>query len=101
MILTINEDKLPIKYILGIEKDLESYPDPIDVLHHVVNLAYKNPERYKGSFTKHAAKTYWFKETSEELLTESINKLLELGYILETNNTPGKEAYKIIINPFV
>jgi hypothetical protein len=100
MILTINEDKLPIKYILGIEKDLDSYPDPTDVLHHVINLAYKNPERYKGSFTKHAAKTYWFKETSEELLTESINKLMEHGYILETNNTPGKEAYKIIINPF-
>lgn len=100
MILTINEDKLPIKYILGIEKDLESYPDPIDVLHHVINMAYRNPERYKGSFTKHAAKTYWFKETEDEKLTESINKLTQMGYILETNTTPGKEAYKVIINPF-
>ena len=100
MILTINEDKLPIKYILGIEKDLESYPDPIDVLHHVINMAYRNPERYKASFTKHAAKTYWFKETEDEKLTESINKLTQMGYILETNTTPGKEAYKVIINPF-
>lgn len=100
MILTINEDKLPIKYILGIEKDLESYPDPLDVLHHVVNLAYRNPDRYKGTFTKHAAKTYWFKDVNEDQLSESINKLTQMGYIIETNNTPGKEAYKVIINPF-
>jgi len=100
MVLTINENKLPIKYILGIEKDLESYPDPLDVLHHAVDLAYRNPDRYKGTFTKHACKTYWFKETSEEKLTESINQLTQMGYIIETNDTPGKEAYKIIINPF-
>lgn len=100
MVLTINEDKLPIKYILGIEKDLETYPDPLDVLHHVVDLACRNPDRYKGTFTKHACKTYWFKDVDETKLTESINQLTQMGYIIETNDTPGKEAYKIMINPF-
>lgn len=100
MILTINEDRVPIKYILGIEKDLESYPDPIDILYHVVNLAYRNPDRYKGTFTRHAAKTYWFKEADESVLDESLNKLTQMGYVMQTNTDPGKESYKVIINPF-
>ena len=100
MILTINEDKLPIKYILGIEKDLESYPDPLDILYFMVNMAYRNPERYKGTFTRHACKTYWFKEIEEDKLDESLNKLTQMGYVVQTNNTPNKEAYKIMINPF-
>tara|TARA_R110000772_G_scaffold65007_5_gene145160 strand:- start:431 stop:736 length:306 start_codon:yes stop_codon:yes gene_type:complete len=100
MILTISEDKLPIKYILGIEQDLEGFPSPLDVLHHAVNLSYRNPSRYKDTFTKHACKTYWFKESDVQTIDESINILTQKGYVIETNNTPGKESYKIIINPF-
>ena len=99
MLLTINEDRLPIKFILGIEKDLESYPDPFDILHFYINLAYRNPDRYKDSFTKHAVVQYHFKDFSPEVIDASLNKLLEEGYLEQTKDQPGKEAYKIIINP--
>lgn len=100
MLLTINEDRVPVKFILGVEKDLVGYPDPFDILYHFVNLAYRNPDRYKDSFTKHAITQYFFKDCSPELIEESLNALIEEGYIEQTKDQPGKEAYKIMINPF-
>lgn len=29
----LNEDKLPIKYVLGIQEELENFPDPFDIIH--------------------------------------------------------------------
>lgn len=100
MILMINEERVPIKYILGIERGLDSYPDPIDILYHVIDLSVRNPSRYKGTFTRHHCVTYWFKDSDPAIVDESINKLTQMGYVLQTNTTEGKEAYKIIINPF-
>jgi len=100
MLITINEDQIPVKFILGIEKDLEGYPDPFDILYFYVNLAYRQPDRYKGSFTRHAMVTYHFKESDHTIMDASLNKLVEEGYIEQTKDEPGKEAYKIIINPF-
>ena len=36
MIIQLNEDKLPIKYILGIHEQLPSYPDGFDILYEKV-----------------------------------------------------------------
>lgn len=100
MILTISEDSTPIKYILGIQKDLPGYPEPLDILYYTVEMAVRNPSRYKGTFTTHHCVTYWFKDSNPEVVKESINKLTQMGYVLQTNTTPGKESYKVIINPF-
>jgi hypothetical protein len=100
MMFSIDEDKVPIKFILGIERELEGFPAPIDIMHYVVSLCWKHPSRYKGSFTKHHCMTYWFKDCDETILDKSLNKLVQTGYISETNRTPGKEGYKIIKNPF-
>ena len=100
MIFSIDEEKVPIKYILGIERELEGFPTSMDIMHHIVSLCYKHPKRYKGSFTKHHCMTYWFKDCNENILDESLNKLVETGFILETNTSPGKEGYKIVQNPF-
>ena len=61
--MRINEDKLPIKYILGIEASLEGYPTSLDVLHHEVSLCVKSPDRNKGTFTLHALNKYHFPDT--------------------------------------
>lgn len=100
MLLTINEDRVPIKFILGVEKDLEGFPDPFDILYFYVNLSYRNPERYKDSFTKHAVVQYHFKDCSPEIIESSLSKLIEDGYIEQTKDQPGKEMYRIMINPF-
>ena len=50
MSLQLNEDKLPIKYILGIHETLPEYPDGFDIL-------YEKIRRHIGdtnhNFTKH------------------------------------------------
>ena len=98
--MKINKDKLPIKYILGIEKDLPDYPTALDVLQAEVKLCNRNPDRYKGSFTYHALKTYRFPESDPDKILESAKELVTLGLCEQTNEEPGKEAFKILINPF-
>ena len=98
--MKINKDNLPIKYILGIEKDLPDYPTALDVLQAEVKLCNRNPERYKGSFTFHALKTYRFPESEPNKVLESAKELVTLGLCEQTNEEPGKEAFKIIQNPF-
>lgn len=98
--MKLNKDKLPIKYILGIEKDLPDYPTALDVLQAEVKLCNRNPERYKGSFTYHALKTYRFPDSDHNKILESALELVSLGLIEQTNKEAGKEAFKILINPF-
>ena len=98
--MKLNKDKLPIKYILGIEKDLPDYPTALDVLQAEVKLCNRNPDRYKGSFTYHALKTYRFLDSDHDKILESALELVNLGLVEQTNKEPGKEAFKILINPF-
>ena len=98
--MKLNKDKLPIKYILGIEKDLPGYPNDLDIMYHEVGLCERMPDRYKGNFTLHAVSKYHFPETDKEHLKESINGLIELGLVEQTCNEDGKESYTILINPF-
>ncbi len=98
--MQINEDKLPIKYVLGIEKDLPNYPSAFDILLAEIKLCVRMPDRHKGNFTLHALKTYRFPETEENHLLESINELMELDLVEELNTSEGKESWKIKTNPF-
>ena len=96
----INEDKLPIKYVLGIEEQLEAFPDAFDILYIFINQAIRRPDRQKETFTQHALVKYFAKGNTENAI-EGLKKAVQLGLIEQTNNEPGKEAYKILINPFV
>lgn len=98
--MQINEDKLPIKYVLGIEKDLPDYPTSFDILLAEIKLCVRMPDRHKGNFTLHALKTYRFPETTEEHLLESISELIDLDLVEPLNTTRGKESWTIKTNPF-
>jgi hypothetical protein len=98
--MQINQDKLPIKYILGIEKDLPDYPSAFDILLAEIKLCVRMPDRHKGNFTLHALKTYRFPETSEDHLLNSIEELIKLDLVEAANTVEGKESWKIKENPF-
>tara|TARA_Y100000389_G_scaffold152329_1_gene152277 strand:+ start:795 stop:1094 length:300 start_codon:yes stop_codon:yes gene_type:complete len=98
--MQINQDKLPIKYILGIEKDLPDYPSAFDILLAEIKLCVRMPDRHKGNFTLHALKTYRFPETSEDHLLNSIEDLIKLDLVETANTVEGKESWKIKENPF-
>ncbi len=97
---SITEDKLPIKYILGIESEFETYPDAFDIVYSYILKVKKNPERYKGTFTKHGLITWEFPGCSIENINNGLQRAIELGLLECTNKTEDKEAYKIILNPF-
>lgn len=96
----IEEDKLPIKYILGIEHDFPDFPDAFDIVYAFIQRAIKNPDRHGASFTKAALVNYHAKG-KEEQSERGLKRAIELGLIDCTCETEGKEAYTILINPFI
>jgi hypothetical protein len=98
--MRINEDKLPIKYVMGIEKDLPDYPTGIDIIYSQILMCTRNPKRYKSTFTLHALKTYRFPETEQEHLLKSLDEAIQEGLLEQTSHERGKEAYNILLNPF-
>jgi hypothetical protein len=96
----IDEDKLPIKYILGIQKELKVFPDAYDILYIFINENIKRPSKNGKNITKHALLKY-FSEGNHENAEEGLKRALQLGLIESINETKGKETYKILINPFI
>ena len=97
MILKINEDKLPIKYILGIHESLPEYPTGFDILYEKIK---RHIGETKPNFTKHASMTYHLKNADPERVDKALNELISEGFIEPINETKGKESYKILTNPF-
>lgn len=95
----ISEDKLPIKYILGIYKKLETYPDAFDIMYIFINEAVTRKSS-NTRFTKHALIKY-HSEGNIENAEEGLKRAIQLGLIEQIKDEPGKEAYNILINPFL
>lgn len=93
------EDKLPIKYILGIQDKLEAFPDAFDILYIFINEAVKRPDRQKETFTKHALIKYHSKGNHENA-EEGLKRAIQLGLIEQIKFDEGKETYRILINPY-
>jgi len=94
-----NEDKLPIKYILGIQEQLENFPDAFDIIHIYVTESVKRPDRPRYTFTKNSLMNYHACGNIENA-EKGLEQAIQLGFIEQTNNEEGKEAYSIKINPF-
>ena len=96
----IDDDMIPIKYILGIHAELPSYPDHMDVLWVIINQAIRRPDRQKDTFGQKGFFNY-HSNGNVENAAESIQKLLELGWIEPAKTKPGHESFKIVHNPFI
>lgn len=95
----IDEDKLPIKYILGIQEELESFPDAFDIVHLYVVESINRPNRPRYNFTKASLLKYHAKNRAENM-EKGLERAVGLGLIEQTVFEKNKEAYKIKINPF-
>lgn len=96
----IDDDMIPIKYILGIHEELPSYPDHMDVLWVIINQAVRRPDRQKDTFGQKGFFNY-HSNGNVENAKASIQKLLELGWIEPAKTKPGHESFKIVHNPFI
>lgn len=95
----IDEDKLPIKYILGIHEELETFPDAFDIIHVYVTESVKRPDKPRNNFTKHSLMNYHANGNIENA-EKGLEQAIQLGLIEQTNTEEGKEAYTIKINPY-
>jgi len=95
----LNEDKLPIKYILGIQESLEKFPDAFDIIHIYVIETLRNVTRPRNNFTKHSLMKYHSCGNVDNA-EKGLENAIQLGLIEQTHFENGKEAYKILINPF-
>lgn len=96
----IDKDKLPIKYILGIYKELDAFPDAFDTLYIFIDENIRRTNRDEIKFTKHALVKY-HSDGNHENVEEGLKRAIQLGLIEYTDETKGKEAYRILINPFI
>jgi hypothetical protein len=96
----IVEDKLPIKYILGIQDKLENFPDAFDILYIFINDAVKRPDRQRETFTRHALMKY-HSDGNHENANEGLKRAIQLGLIKQIKFEEGKETYEIKINPYI
>ena len=96
----IDEDKLPIKYVLGIQTQLDAFPDAFDIMYIFIKENIKRPSKGGKNFTKHALLKY-FSEGNHENAEEGLKRAVQLGLIEPINETEGKESYRILINPFI
>lgn len=86
--VTLNTDKVQIRYITGINKCLPDYPTPLDIL-------YDSCMESADSNLFSEAKLENKYGLDEEKINNVIESLLNLGYI-KKNNT----RYKIINTPW-
>jgi len=98
----IDEDKLPIKYILGIQSELENFPDAFDIIHIYVVETINRPSRPMYNFTKPSLIKYHTNGNAASItnVEKGLAHAIQLGLIEQTRFEEGKEAYTILINPF-
>jgi len=95
----IDEDKLPIKYVLGIQEELENFPDAFDIIYIYVVENINRPSRQQYGFSKASLLKYHTKGNIENT-EKGIEQAINLGLIEQTRFEEGKETYTIKINPF-
>ena len=86
--VTLNSDKIQLKYLIGINKCLEGYPTPLDILYDACN------ESLDDGFYSDAKLENKYNLTPEEIAHVQ-KELVEKGYIEKKTknyrivNTPG------------
>ena len=99
-IYKIDENKLPLRYILGIHEQSEDFPNALDILYIFIKRAVHQPDRQKETFTRNALTDYQAKGRNTQI-DLGISEGIEKGYFKQINETIGKESYRILINPFI
>ena len=92
----INWNKVKIKHVLGIAKDLPGYPDENDVMFHLVK---EIGDRKDPSFTDVQISAHL--KTEQEEIRRLLLILSEVGNIKITKVTDEKMIVKVAKNPYL
>jgi len=95
----MNKNKIKMKYLLGIWKDLPEYPTKEDIIYELNSYLIK--EGYPdGVFSKEIFNNFLPKDWEKDKFGELINELFETGVFEKSKkSTKNKDLYKIKDNP--
>lgn len=95
----MERNKIKMKYLLGIWKDLPEYPTEEDVIYELNSYLVKDG-RPDGEFTEQTFNSFLPADWKKSKYGELIESLIKKGNLEKTEKTSGgKEWYKIINNP--
>ncbi len=95
----MEKNKLKMKYLLGIWKELEEYPTKEDIIYETNSYLLKDG-RPDGEFTLQTFNSFLPTNWQETKPGEIVKELIEIGIFEKTEKTIGnKEWYKINNNP--
>lgn len=95
----MERNKLKMKYLLGVWKDLPGYPKEEDLIYELNSYLLKDG-RPDGEFTEQTFNSFLPSDWKKSRHGEIIKDLIERGEIEKTEKTSGsKEWYKIANNP--
>jgi hypothetical protein len=93
---SINWNKVKIKHVLGITKDLPGYPDQHDLLFYIIkeSVGKKDPSYTDIQLAAQLSQ-------SQEKIKNLLLILSEEGYLKITKNTDEKIIIKVVKNPYL
>ena len=95
----MERNKLKMKYLLGVWKDLPGYPKEEDLIYELNSYLVKDG-RPDGEFTEQTFNSFLPSDWKKNDHGKIIESLIERGEIEKTEKTSGgKEWYKITNNP--
>lgn len=95
----MQKEKIKLKYLLGIWKDLPEYPTKEDIIYEL-NFYLIKDGRPDGDFSDQTFNSFLPQDWEEQKYGELVKELIESGIFEKTEkNTGNKNWYKIKDNP--
>ena len=94
----IDLKKLKIKHLLGIHKELNSYPDSSDIMYYMVETVSAKSEKDAYLFSDDVIGRRFEIEQAEA--KEMLEELCSLGYLEHFKKTNIKDVYQLVHNPY-
>ena len=98
--MNFNQDKIKLKYILGIHKDLPGYPTGEDILYYVIKRHHEKGKDGDVTFTDNLL----FKKLGDEYadnIIQSLNELVHSSQVSILRETNESTTYKVLKNDYI
>jgi len=94
-----NKDKIQIKHVLEMDKDMDGWPKPDDLLYFVCKRADDKGKSGDITFSDYIIKKK-MPTASAEIIQSSLLELIDKGSIEITRTSDSKTSYKVLVNPY-
>lgn len=97
--MVFDKNKIQIKHILEMEKDMNGWPSPDDILYFVCKRADSKDKEGDITFSDYIIQKK-MESASTDIIQSSLLELVKKGYIKKIRESDSKTTYQILINPY-